>query len=138
MSGANLAVGGRDRLAAIGHELPDVRFIVLFGSVAMGRQRADSDVDVAVACDGAANLDALYVALAPRLQTDRLDLVDITRAGPLLAFQVARSGVPVFEREPGDFRRFQSLAFRRYVDTRKLRDAQRRAIEVFLEHGNLA
>jgi len=35
------------------------------------------------------------------------------------------------ERDPGTFRTFQSLAWRRYVDTKKLRDAQRRSLEVF-------
>lgn len=133
MSGVITADQGRDRLTDIGKEIPEVRLIVLFGSVALGRSRADSDVDIAVVCDRAADLDALYVALAPRLQTGRLDLVDLKHAGPLLAFQVARSGRPLFEREPGEFRRFQSLASRRYADTKKLRDAQRRAIQAFLE-----
>jgi len=132
------AGSARDRLADIGNECPEVRLIVLFGSVALGRARADSDVDIGVVCDRAADLDALYVALAPRLQTGRLDLVDLTHAGPLLAFQVARSGLLLFERELGEFRRFQSLASRRYADTKKLRDAQRRAIQAFLERGRPA
>src|SRR5438093_6063871 len=126
MSGAITSDSGRERLTDIGKEIPEVRLIVLFGSVALGRSRADSDVDVGVVCDRAADLDALYVALAPQFQTARLDLVDLTFAGPLLAFHVARSGLPLFEREPGEFRRFQSLASRRYADTKKLRDAQRR------------
>jgi predicted nucleotidyltransferase len=138
MSGAMTAGSARDRLADIGNECPEVRLIVLFGSVALGRARADSDVDIGVVCDRAADLDALYVALAPRLQTGRLDLVDLTHAGPLLAFQVARSGLLLFERELGEFRRFQSLASRRYADTKKLRDAQRRAIQAFLERGRPA
>jgi hypothetical protein len=41
--------------------------------------------------------------------------------------------LPLFERSPGAFREFQSLASRRYADTRKLRDAQQRAIDVFLQ-----
>jgi hypothetical protein len=81
---------------------------------------------------GVADLDALFLALAPRFRTSRLDLVDLRRAGPLIAFEVARSGVVLFERSPALFRQFQSLAARRYADTKKLRDAQRRSIEVFL------
>jgi hypothetical protein len=50
----------------------------------------------------------------------------------LLAFEVARAGLVLFERSPGLFRQFQSLASRRYTDTQKLRDAQRRSIQVFL------
>ncbi len=138
MGGAITADSGRDRLADIGTEIPEVRLIVLFGSMALGRPRADSDVDIGVVCDRAADLDALYIALAPRLQTGRLDLVDLKYAGPLLAFHVARSGLPLFEREPGEFRGFQSLASRRYADTKKLRDAQQRAIQAFLERGRPA
>ena len=115
---------------------PSVDLAVLFGSVARGRSRPDSDLDVAVRCDGPADLDALYLLLAPRLATDALDLVDLRRAGSTLAFQVARHGRPLYERHPGAFRSFQSLASRRYCDTDKLRRAQRRAIHAFLErHG---
>ena len=138
MSGAFSVDSARDRVADIGRQIPEVRLLVLFGSAATGRARAHSDVDVAVLCDGPADLDAIFVVVAPRLETSRLDLVDLRRAGPLLAFQVARTGVSLFEREPGEFRQFQSLASRRYADTKKLRDAQRRAIQVFLERRHLA
>jgi len=50
---------------------------------------------------------------------------------------VARSGLLLFERSPGLFRQFQSFASRRYADTRKLREAQRRAIQVFLQQEGL-
>ena len=122
----------RESLADIGVEIPDCDLIVLFGSAASGRARPRSDVDVAVLNRGAADLDVLFLALAPKLKTDRLDLVDLRRAGPLLAFEVARSGLVLFERSPGVFRQFQSLASRRYADTKKLRIAQQRSIQVFL------
>ena len=135
---AGTAVDSRhERLADIGHVIPELRLVVLFGSVATGRSRAKSDVDVAVQCDREADLDAIFVAVAPRLKSSRLDLVDLKHAGPLLSFQVARTGVLLFEREPAGFRQFQSLASRRYADTKKLRDAQRRSIHVFLERERL-
>lgn len=126
------------RLEDASHSVPDLELLVLFGSAARSRARGTSDLDLAVMCQGRADLDAVYLALAPRLRTDRLDLVDLRRAGPLLAFQVARSGILLFERSPGLFRQFQSLASRRYADTRKLREAQRRAIHVFLQQEGLA
>ncbi len=125
-----------EQLADLGAVAPSVQLVVLFGSVARGRSRPDSDLDVAVCCDGPADLDALHLLLAPRLATDALDLVDLRRAGSSLAFQVARHGRLLYERHPGAFRSFQSLASRRYCDTDKLRRAQRRAIHAFLErHG---
>jgi predicted nucleotidyltransferase len=128
----------QQRLADLSRVMPDLRLLVLFGSLARGRARSESDIDVAVQCDGPADLDALYLAMAPRFGTDRLDLVDIRRAGPILAMAVARTGRPLFEREPGAFREFQSLASRRYCDTEKLRHARRRAIRAFLEREGLA
>ena len=126
------------RLADLPADIPALELLVLFGSAAKGRAGAGSDVDLAVRCEGAADVDALYLAIAPRLATDRLDLVDLRRAGPLLAFEVARTGTLLFERRPGAFREFQSLASRRYCDTEKLRRSQRRAIQLFLERAGLA
>jgi hypothetical protein len=87
--------------------------------------------------DGPADLDALYLLLAPRLTSSLLDLVDLRRTGSLLAFQVARHGQVLYERDPGAFRSFQSPASRRYCDTDKLRRAQRRSIHAFLERQGL-
>jgi predicted nucleotidyltransferase len=126
------------RLSDIADVLPALRLIVVFGSRVRGRARAGSDVDVAVLTDGPVDLDAAYMALAPRLRANGLDLVDLNRAGPLLAFEVARHGRLLFERAPGEFRQFQSLAFRRYADTKRLRDAQKRSIDVFLARGRPA
>src|SRR3989304_5685896 len=102
------------RLADLPADLPALDLLVLFGSAAKGRAGAGSDVDLAVRCEGAADVDALYLAIAPRLATDRLDLVDLRRAGPPLAFAVARTGKLLFERRPGAFRGVQSLASPRH------------------------
>ncbi|MBI2154335.1 MAG: nucleotidyltransferase domain-containing protein [Candidatus Rokubacteria bacterium] len=126
------------RLRDLPSAVPDLQLLVLFGSVVEERTRAGSDVDLAVRCDGPADLDHLYLAIAPRLGTDCLDLIDLRRSDPLLAFEVARQGLLLFERHPGAFRQFQSLASRRYCDTEKLRRAQRRAVHVFLEREGLA
>ena len=126
-----------ERLEDLRAVAPPVELVILFGSVARGRSRPDSDLDVAVRCDGPADLDALYLLLAPRLATSLLDLVDLRRTGSLLAFQVARHGQVLYERDPGVFRSFQSLTSCRYCDTDKLHRAQRRSIHAFLERQGL-
>ena len=126
------------RIQGLRERVPELELVVVFGSTVKGRRRAGSDVDVAVRCAGLADLDVLHGLLAPALGTDRLDLVDLCHAGPILAMEVARSGRLLYESRPGTFRQFQSLASRRYCDTEKLRRAQKRAIHVFLERHGLA
>ena len=111
--------------------------LILAGSVARGTATALSDIDLGVLCEGEFDPDALYLAIAPKLGTDRIDLINLRRASPVLAFEIARGGKLLFEREPGIFRDFQSLAYRRYCDTEKLRRATKLRIHRFLEREGL-
>jgi len=61
-----------------------------------------------------------------------VDLVDLRRADPLILKLVAEEGTVLFEAEPGLHDRFCSLAARRYADTRKFRDMERREIPEWL------
>jgi predicted nucleotidyltransferase len=100
----------KERLAPL-FEDKELQLALLFGSTVSGKfKKKRSDVDVA----------------------------DLRYANPLLRFSVAKNGKLLFERSPGLFHEFVSLAFRRYVDTKKLRDAQTKAIEHFLEERGLA
>ena len=126
-----------ERLADLEGVNPSIELVVLFGSTAKGRARSRSDLDIAVRGDELLDLDALYVVLAPRLGTERLDLVDLQTAGSVLAFEVARHGRLLYERDEGTFRSFQARASRRYCDTAKLRRAQQRSIHAFLERQGL-
>lgn len=125
------------RLADLPEAIPSLRLLVLLGSVAAGRASASSDVDLGFLCEVESDWDALYLAVASRLRTDRVDLIDLRRAPPLLAFEAARKGRRLFEREPGTFRSFQSLAYRRYCDTERLRTATKRRNQRFLEQEGL-
>src|SRR5262249_8528869 len=127
-----------ERLGDLGRVNPSLELAVLFGSMAKGRARSRSDLDIAVRGDELVDLDALYVVLAPRLGTERLALVDRRTAGSVLALEVARHGQVLYERDPGTFRSFQALASRRYCDMAKLRRAQQRTIRAFLERQGLA
>lgn len=93
--------------AAIGPEAaPQLRLVVLFGSRARGDAHARSDWDVGFLADAAFDADRLLAILVERLGADRVDLVDLGRAGALLRHRVARDGIAVFEREASEFTRF--------------------------------
>jgi urease accessory protein UreH len=51
---------------------------------------------------------------------DRIDLVDLNKASPLLMLEIATKGRVLYEEKDG-FLRFKLKASARYADTRKLR-----------------
>jgi predicted nucleotidyltransferase len=81
-----------ERLADLPVERSEIALLVLFGSTVRKRARGDSDIDIAVACEGPADLDVLYAAIAARLHADPIDLVDLAHAGPVLALESLARG----------------------------------------------
>ncbi len=110
--------------------------IVLFGSAARGESRV-ADLDIAVRGRGPVDLVALTNELIRTLGVQAVDVCDLGRADPLLMALVARDGIALYEEAPGEFARFASLAARRYADTRKFREAERREIHDFLARMSL-
>jgi predicted nucleotidyltransferase len=109
-----------------------LQFVLLFGSQSSGQAQAESDIDLGFLYDEPVDLLNLTNKVIQLLCKDRVDVVDLRRANPLLCYSAARQGKLLYERCPGLFNRFYSLSFRRYVDTKKLRDARQRAIDTFL------
>jgi len=104
--------------------------IVVFGSQAQGKARPGSDIDVAVRWlrrdwEDVERELALIGELTEVIWGDGdLDVSFLNGASPLLLFEVACSGVPLYERQPGDFNLFQSYAARCYYDQRKFAELQ--------------
>lgn len=120
----------RAAAAEVGREI-DARLVVLFGSVARG-DRVREDIDLAILPRDELDVVDATNRLTRRLGTQRIDVVNLSRADPLLLMFVAREGIPLYEAEPGEFARLVSLAARRYADTRKFRESERREILDFL------
>lgn len=110
----------------------------MFGSSVTGLRGPESDLDLAFLADAPLDPVAVTTDVIRVLHTDRVDVVDLRRASPLLAMEVARHGRLIYEREPGMHVEFISLAVRRYIDTKKLRDAQKAAIHRYLNSKGLA
>ena len=79
-------------LADIGTGHAHLRLLVLFGSQARGEARPDSDWDLGYLAGAGFDPDALLLDLVTRLGTDRVDLVDLARAGAQLRFKAAAEG----------------------------------------------
>ncbi len=126
----------KGRLAPLFSE-EGLRLVLLFGSVASGKEYPESDIDLGFLFDRPIDILTLTNRVIQLLRTDKVDVVDLRRASPLMKFSAIRHGKVLFEKKPGLFNTFQSLTFRIYFDTKKLRDAQEKAIHHFLGERGL-
>jgi predicted nucleotidyltransferase len=127
----------KERLAPLFKD-KELRLALAFGStVTGGFKKQQSDIDLAFLFDKPADILALTNQVIRILHFDNVDAVDLRCASPLLRFSVVKNGKLLYERSPGLFNEFFSLAFRRYVDTKKLRDAQEKVIQQFLQERDL-
>lgn len=99
--------------------------IIAFGSQVQGRATEKSDFDFAVLKEQPLTLAertdlAGYIAEKLNINEDKIDLVDLVSASPLLKFQVAQNG-NLIEGDYANFIRFKVRAFKEYVDTAKFR-----------------
>jgi predicted nucleotidyltransferase len=133
----------RDRVLRVVGAVLERRAEVLdayvFGSLARGEERPHSDVDVAVYADPAARdaggygLDAALAAdLMQALHSDRVDVVLLNDAAPLLYHRVLRDGIRVLSRDLRQTTTREGRALSRYCDyvpqlakIRAARDARR-------------
>jgi predicted nucleotidyltransferase len=93
-----------NEIDAVAARHPGLSMLVLFGSRARGDAHASSDWDLGFI--GAVEQDRLLLDLVTVLGTDRIDLVDLERAGGVLRYRAARDGRVVFERSRAAFERF--------------------------------
>ncbi len=123
--------GIKDKLSPLFHE-KDLRLVILFGSTATGNRHNTSDIDLGFLFDNQVDILELTNRVIQLLKRDNIDVVDLNRTSPLLRFSAVKKGKLLYEKEPGQFNEFASLAFRIYVDTKKLRSARAKSIKNFL------
>jgi predicted nucleotidyltransferase len=126
----------KDRLTPLFRK-EGLQLVLLFGSIAKGSAHGKSDIDLGFLFDEPVDVLTLTNEVTKLLHSDRIDVVDLRRASPLLKFCAAQEGKVLYERSNGLFNQFFSLAFRMYVDTKKLRDAQGEMIRDFLEEKKM-
>jgi predicted nucleotidyltransferase len=109
---------------------PALELLLLFGSRARGDARETSDWDFGYLGGSGLDVDLLLADLVTATRSDRVDLVDLGRAGGQLRLRAARDGVIVFERRPCVFESFAFDAASFWCDAEPV---LRRAYEQLLE-----
>lgn len=96
----------------------------VFGSVATGKARPDSDVDLAGLFKTSPDLDALLGARADiaAVVGREADLVDLEAVSPVLAFQVVKHGRLIHEGNPSRRVCFVAELIGRYEDVKRFRE----------------
>ena len=95
---------------------PGLELLMLYGSRARGDDTPQSDWDFAYLSEPGMDVVGLLGSLVSALGTDRIDLVDLRRAGGLLRFRAARDGEAVFESQAGAADRFRLEAAQFWCD----------------------
>ena len=109
-----------EQFAAIGARHPQLRLLILFGSRARGDAHEESDWDLGYLADAGMDPDALLLDLVNAFGTDRVDVVDLARAGAQIAFRAAADARVLYEAEPGLFGKFWIQAVDFWCDVEPL------------------
>jgi predicted nucleotidyltransferase len=126
-----------ERLKTVFAEFPQIQAVYLFGSLASGRGRPDSDLDLAIISGhnqpGSEKLDILA-----RLAQEgfcNVDLVFLPKDDIVLQYEAVRMNNVVYQRADFDSAAFYSLVIRRYLDFVPYLKVQRKAYKERILHG---
>lgn len=106
-------------------KVPPTTLIIAFGSQVTGKSTPASDFDFGVFQKEPLSLDDRvdivgFLAEKFKINEDKIDLVNLVTASPLLKFEVAKKG-KLIQGTLFDFIRFKVRTFKEYVDTAKFR-----------------
>jgi len=124
----------KDKIASIARK-HSLTLVVLFGSQATGLTHKNSDIDVGYLSTGVLDYRAHYEITEALMQIFRnkdVELVNLENISPDTNKQVADDGVVLFETEKGIFDRFVISAYRRYMETKPLREYRYQYVKRFL------
>ena|SRR3972149_472258 len=107
-----------------------IHLAFVFGSIATGSLRTDSDVDVAVLFETVPDPFELSL-LAGELSSligREVDLVALNEASPILKMQVLRFGKLLYQSEPRRFHEFYVRTVNEYDDLKQMRKKAEQSI----------
>lgn len=102
----------------------------LFGSLSKGLP--GNDVDIAILAKDRP-VYHLRGKLSKVLGTERIDLVDLTKASPLLCFEIVRNGHILYVADEAQQDKFEMAAIHLYRDTIALRRRQKECLKRRME-----
>lgn len=101
-----------------------IDFIVLFGSHAKGKAKKSSDIDIGIYLRNeisSRKVRCLMEDIIHIFKSDKIDIVILNRASPLLLFEIAKNNKLLYERSKDLFLNFKLLSMKRYWEYSKFR-----------------
>ncbi|MBN2093192.1 nucleotidyltransferase domain-containing protein [candidate division KSB1 bacterium] len=112
-----------------------ISLFIIFGSYTKAKTHAMSDIDIALVFeDRKAPIDKLQLIFdLEGIFDQQVDLVVLTPfTDPVLLFEIFTNGKPVFEKESFLFEEHKLIAWKKYLDTEKLRELQHQYIKNYV------
>lgn len=104
---------------------PKIKLAYVLGSVVSGRERADSDFDLAVVVDDKAKIsyDQVYKLVSRLGFPKSLDLSIVDKSSsPLFLFQITSTGRCIYKKSDKEKVSFESFVMKNYYDSAHLRN----------------
>lgn len=98
---------------------PQIWIVYLFGSSLKDKNKSASDIDVAIYTSSDFSWQdyyLLYGELTKALHSDRIDLVWLNRADPILKFEIIKNGKVLYFKEADLLNDFELKAKKNYYD----------------------
>lgn len=116
----------------------DLDLLLLFGSQVKDKKYLHQESDFDVAYLSKRNLDLMEEArlicdLMPIFGSERVDLANIKRAGPLLLKQIFEAHKVLFCRDLNIYYQYKIYAIRKYIEAKPLFELERRYINKTLK-----
>jgi len=126
-----LSSAEKKKLEGIGKK-HDLRLILVYGSYAKGTQNKLSDLDIACLArksfgfDETMSLYSDFSSLFGDIERE-LDVVILNKKDPLFLYQVSK-GAELLYGDMVDFQEFKAFAFRNYMDSKDLRELEKKLV----------
>lgn len=119
-----------------------LRFVILHGSRATGKEHAQSDIDIAVVPEKHMDIMTVLKIIAPfsllfseNGECVDMDLKSMEGADPLFRYEVTHVGVLLYG-NPTDYEEYKAISARMYDDARPLFDLERQLVHKYQQYLN--
>lgn len=115
-----------------------LKMILLFGSRVKNKINKESDIDIAVLPEKKLTFNSeimINYELTQILRSEKIDLVNLQKAPPLLMKEIIENNEMLYEISPGIYDRFELYVLQRNAEAKPLYQIHKQVLEHFLSNS---